>query len=485
MQKISIDQQGTYNVRIFTQNRPRKQGTNKGKVRIEIEILKYQYLGTGKNQRERILIDTMQWVAPHHWNSRTEKLSKKEENFVVKNNKINRAFAQVFGFISSKGQQEIDQTDIEDVDFKKLRALFPNRQENRKTLVDWIELYYNDQKDAKKPHGTVKEFKTAMNRVKAFDKFRGKVTRLEHINLLWSREFYKWMIKDAENPKKEDGKGYGEGTIHKTYVIIKEVLNDLWKNREDYNIPELTDKYQAKGFIKGKRSRNKPNAMTFEQREILYRQAFKTPYLEKCRKMMCLQAYTGIRWADIKRIRAEHIVDGFLVFTPQKTEKHDVEVVQPLSKESRTLLEEVNYDTSVHDTSNQKYNDYILIVIEKLSERFPEAKFREKYTSHNLRDTFISLAVQKDVNFKSILLWVGQSSFAVMDRYIELTTDFNRQEMKRLEGKRTIHDIMESKKKTDDSKYFGESVDDDLLPDIDFHISEEELKEMNKFKDPI
>ena len=484
MQKISINQQGTYNVRIFTQNRPRKQGTNKGKVRIEIEILKYQYLGTGKNQRERILIDTMQWVEPQHWNSKTEKLSKKEENFVVKNNKINRAFAQVFGFISSKGQQEIDQTDIEDVDFKKLRALFPNRQENRKTLVDWIELYYNDQNDAKKPHGTVKEFKTAMNRVKAFDKFRGKVTRLEHINLLWSREFYKWMIKDAENPKKEDGKGYGEGTIHKTYVIIKEVLNELWKNREDYNIPELTDKYQAKKFVKGKRSRNKPNAMTFEQREILYRQAFKTPYLEKCRKMMCIQAFTGIRWADIKGIRPEHIVDGFLVFTPQKTEKHDVEVVQPLNKESRTLLEEVNYDTSVYDTSNQKYNDYILIVVEKLREKFPDAKFREKYTSHNFRDTFISIAVQKHVNFKSILLWVGQSSYAVMDRYVELTTDFNRQEMTKLESKRTFQDIMESNKRTAERESFGEDANH-LVPDIDFVVLPEELKEQNKFKDPI
>ncbi|RLB67788.1 MAG: hypothetical protein DRH08_02740 [Deltaproteobacteria bacterium] len=481
MQKISIDQQGTYNARIFSQNRPRKQGTDKGKIRIEIEILKYQYLGTGKNQRERILIDTMQWVDPQHWNNKSEKLSKKEENFVVKNNKINRTFAQVFGFISSKGQQEIDQTEIEEVDFNKLRALFPSRRENRKTFADWIELYYNDKKDARRPYGTVKEFKTAMNRVKAFDKFRGKVTRLEHINLLWSKEINKWMINDADNPKRKDGKGYGEGTIHKTYVIIKEVLNDLWKNREDYNIPELTDKYQAKDFIKGKRSRNKPNAMTFEQREILYRQPFKTPYLEKCRKMMCLQAFTGIRWADIKRIRPENIVDDFLIFTPQKTAHHNVEVVQPLNKESRALLIEVDFNTSVYDTSNQKYNDYILIVIEKLREKFPDAKFREKYTSHNFRDTFISLAVQKGVNFKSILIWVGQSSFAVMDRYIELTNDFNRLEMNRLESKRTIHDIMESKNDTEDIP--GVEDVSHLFPDIEF--SEEKMKEMNKFKDPI
>ena len=149
------------------------------------------------------------------------------------------------------------------------------------------------------------------------------------------------------------------------------------------------------------------------------------------------------------------------------------------------LLEEVNYDTSVYDTSNQKYNDYIQIVIDKLREKFPDANFREKYTSHNFRDTFISIAVQKNVSLNSILLWVGQSSYAVMDRYVELRDDFNRQEMTKLESKRTLQEIIESNKRTAERESVGEDVDDDLLPSLDLEMHPEELKELNKFKDPI
>ena len=71
-----------------------------------------------------------------------------------------------------------------------------------------------------------------------------------------------------------------------------------------------------------------------------------------------------------------------------------------------------------------------------------------------------------------------------MDRYVELTTEFNRQEMTKLESKRTFQEIMESNKRTAAHQSFGEDANH-LVPDIDFEESQEELKERNKFKDPI
>lgn len=416
----------TYNVRRMTQNRKNK----KGLVKIEIEILRYFYGGKSSYNKHRTYVDSLQWVKPANWNNKTQKLSKKEENYEVKTNKINQTFAAVQAYVSSKGQQMIDQAYVEDIDFSKVRELFPSRKENRNTLVDWIERYYQRRKDAGDPHGTVKEFLTVKNRVKAFDAHGNRKTQLEDINILWSDGFYIWAKFTA---------GYSEGTIEKTYVILKTVLHHLYSNRELYGV-EFKDYFKNREFKRGKKSKNKPNAMTLEQRDILFNHRFDTPYLEKTRKMMCFQAFTGVRYGDIRNIRPEHIIPDTdtpkaLKFEPTKTSRYNVEVEQPLNPQATELLKEVSFDTSYYSTKAQPYNRYILEVIEKLIEAYPEAKFRTKYSSHNMRDTFISIAVQKEVNFKSILKWVGQSSYSVMDRYIELSDEFSEAEMAKTSSK--------------------------------------------------
>jgi integrase len=127
-----------------------------------------------------------------------------------------------------------------------------------------------------------------------------------------------------------------------------------------------------------------------------------------------------------------------LKFQPSKTKKDDVIVIQPLNRIAQELLKEVNYDTSEYKLSNQKYNDYISEVLEAMKKKYPDAAFKTDHTSHNFRDTFISMCVNNGVNFKSILQWVGQSSYQVMDRYVKLDDEFNAQEMKKLEEKKQV-----------------------------------------------
>lgn len=436
----------THKVRRMTQNRKRKDGL----VKIEIEIERYWYGGKGSYNRKKTFVDTLQWVDPKHWNNKMQKLSQKERDYEVKSNKINQIYAAVQGFVSSKGQQDIDQAYGEDVDFSKLKELFPNRKENKRCFTDWIDIYHKRRVEMGDSYGTTKEFITVKNRVQRFDESRTKKTQLENINLIWSEDFYIFL----RNTEK-----YGDGTIEKTFTIVKQVLKYLYKRRKEYNI-EFEPHFNDEEFKWGKKSKNKPNAMSFDQRQLLYTHRFDTPYLERTRKMMCLQAFTGVRYGDVSRIRPEHIVNGFLVFEPKKTKKHSVVVEQPLNAESQTLLDEVGYDTSVYNISNQKYNDYIEKVVDALRAAYPDAEFREKYSSHNMRDTFISVCVQKDVNFKSILTWVGQSSYAIMDRYIELTDEFNKKEMAKTGAKPDFTKHM--KKLMDEGG--GEDVNLDDIP---------------------
>ena len=413
-----------FKVRKMTRNRPNK----KGLVKIEIEITKYWYGGTRQYNRERIKVDTLIWVNPSNWNNKSEKLSKKEPDYEYKLNTITQIWSAIEGFVSSKGVQELDQPYVEKLDLTKLRELFPNRKKNRKTLADWIDVEYKRRINLGKPLGTTKEFLTVKNRVKKFDSYRGRKTYLEDINILWADEFYIWGINTAK---------HSEGTVEKSFTVLITTLNELYELRDEYNIAELTDKFRSKKFKRGTKSRNKPNALSYEQREIIYSHKFQNDHLETVRKMICLQCYTGIRYGDIRNLRPEHFLPSVedpqaLKFMPQKTIKDKVEVEQPLSPKSTALIKEVGYDTSCYSMRAQPYNRSVLTVFEKLREIYPDAGFRAKYSSHNFRDTFISIAVQRGVNFKSILKWVGQSSYAIMDRYVELSDEFNAVEMEKM-----------------------------------------------------
>ena len=265
-----------------------------------------------------------------------------------------------------------------------------------------------------------------MNRVKSFDDDKNRITFLKDINLLWSDEFEMWMIE----------RSYSTGTIEKTYTILKTVLNHYYERRKQLNI-QLSEEFTYKSLKRGKKSRNDPNPITFEQVMYLlnYRFSEDEKHIEPIRKMVLIQCFTGCRYDDIKKFRPNHFEEkGWLKFTPTKTTNHDIKVAQPLNKYADALFKEVGYNTSIYKMQNQPYNRAIKSMLEILvkKEECKILKFKTNHTTHNFRDTFISQAVQSGINFKSILQWVGQSSYAIMDRYIHLSPEFNSSEMRKL-----------------------------------------------------
>ena len=141
--------------------------------------------------------------------------------------------------------------------------------------------------------------------------------------------------------------------------------------------------------------------------------------MEKARKMICIQSYTGCRYSDIKRFTPECFKKkGKLIYTPKKTQRYKIVAEQPLHPNAEKLFKEVNYDTTEeYTTSSQKYNDYIKDIFKILRKKYPKAEFDEEYSSHNFRDTFISKCVKKGVNFKSLLKWVAQKKYETLDTY--------------------------------------------------------------------
>lgn len=412
----------TFKVRKMTRNRKSKR--HEGKVKIEIEIDKYQYEGTGKYARQQIRIDTLQWVDPKNWNNKTQKLSKNEPHYEVKNNKINQTFAAVQAYVSSKGQQEIDDAYAEGVDFSKVRALFPGRKENRKTFHDWFK-EYKDKLEASNTvsTSTIKRIGTVVNYIKYFDEYRGKNTYIEDINFNWSDDFNIWLA----NKKK-----YANSTIGRTYEILKNCLRFYWSRRDEFMI-EMNDKFINSDFSYGSKGMNAPHALSFDQRELLYNHRFENSSLERARKMMCIQAYTGCRYSDIKLFTSKSFrKKGWVEFIPTKTRRYKVVVKQPLHPNAKELFNEVGFNTGkAYDLSHQKYNPKIVEILEALKSEYPDAAFASDYTSHNMRDTFISICVKNNVNLKTVMVWAGLKKFETLEHYIDLDDDFYEAEMKK------------------------------------------------------
>jgi site-specific recombinase XerD len=363
-------------------------------------------------------------VNPKHWSSKRGEVLKGDFDYQQKNRIIKEKESRISNYINNPNL-DYKMAQLSKEEFLLIEDVFPSKKllKYKKSFVDYIEEVYERRKKLGQPHGTIKEFKTVMNRIKRFDDSKNKKTYLPDINISWSDDFEVWLNQE----------GYSKGTVEKTYTVLITVLYYYWEIKDEKNI-EMTDKFTSKLFKRGDKSKNKPNPITEEQLMFLYNHTFKEKNLETVKKMILLQCFIGMRYDDIKRIRPENINHNFLIFTPKKTERHHIEVEQPLNPYSKALLEEVNYDTSCYKLTNQAYNREIeeLLILLATKEEYKDLKFKTDHTSHNFRDTFISLAVTKGVNWKSILKWVGQSSYSIMDRYIHLTKPFEESEMKKM-----------------------------------------------------
>jgi integrase len=239
----------------------------------------------------------------------------------------------------------------------------------------------------------------------------------------WSDGFELYLRISAKNGKKL---GYSEGTIEKTYTILITVLNHYYNRRKYYQI-NLSDEFKITGtnrFRRGKKSINEANPLTKLQLETLYLYQFAEPHLQLIKDRFLWQCYTGIRFKDAFAVTKKNIKNGWLRIKPIKTIRHNIEVIQPLNDVAKEILEKYDYDMTRLSITNQAYNRELKIMFQKLQQKYtekeyPDLKYKDDYGTYASRDTFITMCVNGNANWKNILQYVGQSSYAIMSRYVK------------------------------------------------------------------
>lgn len=327
-----------------------------------------------------------------------------------------------------------------------------------KGLLHYVDKYIDYRREQGTPRGTLKEFITVKNRLTAYEE-KHEFLEFGSINLTFADNLIKFLIN----------KEYHPNTVKKTIEILKTILNYYYERKEELNL-ELTDKFKSKSFGQVKEYNSDPiplneievelvNNLNLDQEKELELQElekqikkekvekhkiefykknidlkFKT--LEKTKKSALLQLSTGLRVSDLFRITPANVQGQMIVMKPTKTlnTKENNTIYIPLNSISKKILTEIKFNSSKLKTAGNNYNTNLKellklagidteIEIYEHKGKTVKAKTVKKYeaiTSHNLRDTFISIAIKKNVPIPVILKATGQSSYEVMKKYIRL-----------------------------------------------------------------
>lgn len=400
--------------------------TNKaGMTKVLIEVRWYSNIDDSQTFRR---FSTGVWIKPKSWNKKKQEVQNDPEA-ELKNTNIDKIYVGIKAYINSKGVQSANNPYVDQLIVDKLCDFFPSDKVKRKCLSDFVEDYIKHRKGQRTPHGTIKEFKTMQNRLIAYDLARAKKTYFENIDIVWSDDFERYLRNEAKNRNKI---GYADGTIEKTYTILITVLNHFYDRRKAYQINNLSDDFRISGkngFKRGRRSVNDANPLNGEQLLALSLHQFEEKHLQSIKDRFLWQCYTGMRYGDAFTITKNNIKNNWVYLTPSKTNRYNKKVEQPLNNNALELLKKYDFDMTKLAITNQAYNRELITLFEILQEKYKDLYFKKDYGSHSGRDTFISICVQNGTDWKTILTWVGQSSYKIMDRYIKVTDKYQQEQM--------------------------------------------------------
>ncbi|MDC6355556.1 MULTISPECIES: tyrosine-type recombinase/integrase [unclassified Robiginitalea] len=187
---------------------------------------------------------------------------------------------------------------------------------------------------------TIKKYKSTLNKVIEFEKFKRKKYRISEVNLKFHRDFINFM---------HDKKNLNYNTAGKYLGCTKTFCLDAKK----YGIkthPELErDEFRE--------TREPTYFVTLSESEIdrIFNLQIDTEYLDNARDWLIIGVWTGARAGDLLSLTSDNIRDGFIEYTARKTNQ---KIVLPIHWQVESILAKREGELP-RSTSTQKYNDYI------------------------------------------------------------------------------------------------------------------------------
>lgn len=135
------------------------------------------------------------------------------------------------------------------------------------------------------------------------------------------------------------------------------------------------------------------------------------PILQKYADLFMVQCYTGLAYADLKKLNATHLAkdeSGQLWINMTRQKVDTAECVVPVINKVWSILKKYHFELPV--LSNQKYNA-------ALKQIAREVGIRKKLTSHVGRKTYGTLLLNKDVPIETVSNLLGHSSIRTTQKH--------------------------------------------------------------------
>lgn len=143
--------------------------------------------------------------------------------------------------------------------------------------------------------------------------------------------------------------------------------------------------------------------LTIKQIQLIQNKEITNERLAKVRDLFVFQCYTGLAYCDMASLGKQHIVDGYIIKTRNKTK---VTSTIPLLDNALNILEKYDYQLPI--LSNQKYNSY-------LKELGDICGISQDITSHLGRHTCATLMLNMGVQMHTISKVLGHSSTKITE----------------------------------------------------------------------
>jgi len=401
---------------------------NDPKSKSEIPISLVFYFGGGK----RFFYATGRKIHPKHWDGGDQRVKrvKGDEKTNRKHNRINKEIANITEAI----HDIFDKYDrAREVPTKQMIKAELDRRfkiKKQKTPINFLEFaqkIINDSRNGVRlnkgnriTESTIKGYETTRYHLEEFYRRKRYSKSFEDINMDFYQSFIRYFHEDNK------AKNTIAKNIKNVRVFIKEAYQQGLTDNRIFENPEFAVEEEDTDHI----ALNKEDMRKIEEADLTI-----LPTLDKVRDILIMSCYIGTRFADLRRLTKDHIIDGGnkIKIRTQKTGKP---VIIPIHKKVKSIFKK--YDSSPPPMmTNQKLNEYykelgkkaklneieiINITLGGIKQELRK-KRHELITTHTGRRTFATNAIRGGIPERDVMMITGHTTTTAFRKYVGITQD--------------------------------------------------------------
>jgi integrase len=380
---------------------------------------------------ERLKYSTGEKVNPKFWSDEEQRATTTDKTTKLKHKDTNLQLERYVDAIT-KINSYLDREDLTptleffktelDKEFKKASVV-----KTKTNLLTYAELFYNQAKAGERltkddkcyEYNTVKQFKTALNHLKAFSKVY-KCLEFEQLDLIFYNTLLTYLTK------KNFTKNAIGSIIKNVKIFIKGAYNDGLHTNLIFKDEKFTTLSESVENI----------YLDLDELNLIYSLNLSNkPRLDRVRDLFLIGCYSGLRFSDVSQLQAENLitVDG-KIYLKVITQKTGQPVTIPIMPNLQAIFDKYK-GVPPKPLSNQKMNDYLkeLGQLIELDDKVQLSQTKggkkvirtlekwKMFSTHTARRSFATNAYLAKIPTLDIMKMTGHKTETSFLKYIKVT----------------------------------------------------------------